>query len=118
MNYPCEMNPMTPDGEPSLWQALIGATASMWPSLYAAGLSFLVALVRALHAGGKPVKSLLEAVLCGCLTLALVPVLNHFGLSPDLAVAFGAAVAFLGVEWLRDKASDIAEKVLGKWLGK
>ena len=110
--------PMTPDSEPTLWQMLLSMLASVWPQLYAAGRAFMVALVRALHAGGKPFKSLLEAVLCGCLTLALLPVLNYFGLSPDLAVAIGAAVAFLGVEWLRDRAGAIAEKVIGRWLGK
>lgn len=107
-----------PSRDPNNWQALLSLLASVWPQLYAALLAFVVALVRALHAGGKPVKSLLEALLCGCLTLALVPVLNHFGLSPDLAVAFGAGIAFLGVEWLRDRAGAIAEKVMGRWLGK
>ena len=118
MQSPREIHPMTPDSEPNLIEALIGLVASVWPQLYAALLAFVVALVRALHSGGKPVKSLLEAVLCGCLTLALVPVLNHFQLNPDLAVAVGASVSFLGVEWLRDRAADIAEKVLGRWLGK
>lgn len=107
-----------PHRDPNQWQALLSVIASVWPQLYAALLAFVVALVRALYAGGKPFKALLEAVLCGSLTLALVPVLNYFGLSPDLAVAFGAAVAFLGVEWLRDRAGAIAEKVLARWLGK
>ena len=117
MTHPNEISPM-PAKDPGNWQALLNVLASIWPQLYAAGLAFMVALVRALYAGGKPFKALLEAVLCGCLTLALVPVLNYFGLSPDLAVAFGAAVAFLGVEWLRDRAGVIAEKVIGRWLGK
>lgn len=107
-----------PTRDPNFWQALIGAVASVWPHIYAAVLAFAVALVRALHAGGKPVKSLLEALLCGCLTLALVPVLNHFGLSPDLAVAIGAGIAFLGVEWLRESAEGLFNKVVGRWFGK
>ncbi|MDW5376825.1 phage holin, lambda family [Halomonas sp. HP20-15] len=117
MTHQYETHPM-PAKDPNNWGWLLELLASIWPQLYAAGLAFLVALVRALYAGGKPFKALLEAILCGCLTLALVPVLNHFGLSPDLAVAFGAAVAFLGVEWLRDRAGAIAEKVIGRWLGK
>lgn len=104
-----------PGRDPNNWQALLGLVASVWPQLYAAGMAFLVALVRGMQAGGKPVKSLLEAVLCGCLTLALVPVLDHFGLSQNLAVAVGAAVAFLGTEWIRERASSILDGLTSRW---
>lgn len=112
MIYPIPRNAM-PAKDPNNWQWLVNMLASVWPELYAALLAFCVALARALHAGGKPVKSLLEAVLCGCLTLSLSPLLNHFGLSQDLAVAIGAGIAFLGVEWLRDRAAAILERLLG-----
>lgn len=107
-----------PEKDPHFWQALIGTVASLWPNLYAAGMAFVVALIRGIHSGGKPVKSLLEALLCGCLTLALVPVLDYFGLAADLAVAFGAAIAFLGTEWFRDRADAVAQRIINKWLGK
>lgn len=110
-----KMSDAMPGKDPNNWQALLGLLASVWPQLYAAGMAFLVALVRGLQAGGKPVKTLLEAILCGCLTLALVPVLDHFGLGQDLAVAVGAGVAFLGTEWVRDRAAVIFEAVLGRW---
>lgn len=113
-----EKSSMTPDRDPSFWQAVIGLVASIWPHIYAAALAFVVALVRALHAGGKPIKSFLEALLCGCLTLALKPVLDYAGMPPNMAVAIGAMVAFLGVEWLRDRAEGLMDKVLGRWLGK
>ncbi|XKE45738.1 phage holin, lambda family [Halomonas organivorans] len=105
----------SPDKDPSVWQAALDAVAAVWPQLYAAGLAFALALARALHAGGKPVKSLLEAIMCGCMTLALMPVLNHFGLSQSLAVAGGAAIAFLGVEWVRDRAGAAAERLIKRW---
>ncbi len=104
-----------PEKDPNSWQAVMQLVATVWPQLYAAGMAFLVALARGFQAGGRPMKTLLEAVLCGCLTLALVPVLDHFGLSRDLAVAVGAAVAFLGTEWVRDRAAVIFETVLGRW---
>ena len=104
-----------PGKDPNNWQALFSAVASVWPQLYAAGMAFVVAMVRGLQAGGKPVKTLLEAILCGCLTLALVPVLDHLGLSQNLSVAMGAAVAFLGTEWIRDRAATIFEVLLGRW---
>ncbi|MHB0774288.1 phage holin, lambda family [Halomonas sp. WWR20] len=107
-----------PSRDPSNWQALIGVLASIWPHVYAATLAFVVALVRSLHSGGKPLKSFLEALLCGCLTLALKPVLDYAGISPDLAVAIGAGIAFLGVEWLRERAEGLMDKVFGKWFGK
>ncbi len=109
------VRPAMPAKDPNNWQQLVNLLASIWPQLYAAALAFGLALARALHAGGKPVKSLLEAVMCGCITLALVPVLDHFGLSQNLAVAFGAAIAFLGVEWFRDRAAAAAERLLKRW---
>ncbi|MGM0927544.1 MAG: phage holin, lambda family [Pseudomonadota bacterium] len=109
------MRSAMPGKDPNNWQALLALLASVWPQLYAAGMAFVVALARGFQAGGKPIKTLLEAVLCGCLTLALVPVLDHFGLSQNLSVAMGAAVAFLGTEWIRDRAATIFEAVLGRW---
>lgn len=105
-----------PSRDPNNWQALLSALASYWPQFYAAGLAMVIALVRALHAGGRPMKSILEAVLCGCLTLALVPVLHYFGLPQNLAVAGGASIAFLGVEWLRDKLEMVYDSIIGRWL--
>ena len=52
----------------------------------------------------------------GGLTLALKPLLDWGGLDQDMAVAIGAAIAFLGVEWLRAKSDAIFDKVLGRWL--
>lgn len=117
MIYPIPRIAM-PAKDPNNWQWLVSVLASIWPQVYAFLLSFCVALVRALHAGGKPMKSLLEAVLCGCLTLSLSPVLNHFGLSQDLSIAIGGAISFLGVEWLRDHAGAILERLFGRWTGK
>lgn len=105
-----------PSRDPNNWQALLSAIADHGPQIYAAGLAMVIALVRALHAGGRPMKSFLEAVLCGCLTLALVPVLDYFGMGQQLAVAGGASIAFLGVEWLRDKLEMVYDKIIGKWL--
>lgn len=104
-----------PEKDPSFWQAVLTYIAAAWPQIYASGMAFVVALVRGLQAGGRLVKSLLEAVLCGCLALALMPVLDHFGLSQDLAVAVGAGVAFLGTDWFRERAGLVFEAVLGRW---
>lgn len=105
-----------PGRDPNLWQALLAYIATAWPQLYAAGLSFVVALVRGLHAGNKARKSWLEAVLCGCLTLSLFPALQYWGLPTDLAVAIGAAIAFKGAEWFGDRGDQALEKLIGRWL--
>lgn len=105
-----------PNRDPNNWQALMNVVLSLWPQIYAAGLAMLIALVRAIHAGGRPVKSFLEAVLCGFLTLALMPLLAYFGMPQDMAVAVGAAIAFLGVEWVRDRIDALYEKIIGRWL--
>jgi lambda family phage holin len=109
------MRDAMPGRDPNNWQQLVELMASVWPQLYASGLAFALALVRALHAGNKPVKSLLEAVMCGCLTLALMPVLDYFGLGQNMAVAFGAAISFLGVEWFREHAGAAAERLIKRW---
>jgi lambda family phage holin len=110
-----KMRNAMPGRDPNNWQVLFAALASVWPQLYAAGLAFVVALVRGVAAGGKPMKSILEAILCGCLTLALVPVLDYFGLSQSLAVAIGASIAFLGTEWFRDRVDAIARRFIDRW---
>ena len=105
-----------PNKDPSNLQVLIDLVLNLWPQIYAAGLAMLIALVRAFHAGGKPMKSILEAILCGCLTLALMPLLAYFGFPQDMSVAGGAAIAFLGVEWVRDRLEALYDKIIGRWL--
>lgn len=107
-----------PEKDPHFWQAVLGVLASIWPNLYAAGMAFVVALLRGVMSGGKPVKNLLEASLCGCITLSIIPVLNYLGLPRDLAVAIGAGIAFLGVKWLHEHIDDIARRIINKWLGR
>lgn len=89
--------PNPPDCLSELYTALV----KLWPQIYAWLTAVAVGLLRSLLNGKGFVQSLLEALLCGCLTLAVFPVLDYFGLSTSLAVAFGAALAFLGVDWFR-----------------
>lgn len=114
--HPSKELPAMSSKDPNNWQALINVVLSLWPQIYAAGLAMLIALVRAIHAGGRPMKSILEAVLCGFLTLALMPLLAYLGMPQDMAIAIGAAIAFLGVEWVRDRVDALYEKIIGRWL--
>lgn len=115
MNTPTEHDAM-PNRYPNNWQALLDLLLGLWPQIYAAGLAMLIALVRAIHAGGRPMKSFLEAVLCGFLTLSLMPLMEYFGMPQNMAVAAGAAIAFLGVEWVRERLDALYEIIIGRWL--
>ena len=68
--------------------------------------------------GGGLVHSVIEACLCSTLTLAIFPVLDYFGLSMYLAVAIGAGIAFLGVEFVRNVFADSIKKFVDRWIEK
>lgn len=105
-----------PDKDPQFLQAVLAYVAGAWPQLYAAALAFVVALVRSLHAGTKHKTSWMEAVLCGCLTLAIFPVLQYLGLPISLAAAFGAVIAFKGTEWVGARSDELYQKLVSRWL--
>lgn len=107
--------PFMPQRDPGFWQHLLSVVSHMWPQAYAAVMAVTVAVVRGLQAGGKPLQTVLEAVLCGCLTLASMPVLEYFGFGQKLAVAVGASIGFLGTEWIRDRATQVADVALTWW---
>ena len=116
-----------PQNDPGLWRMIVDALEhirmSLWqenirPHVMATVLSFMIALLRALVGGSKFWHSLLEACLCGTLTLAVFPLLDYFGMNLYLAVSIGAGVSFLGVDWLRSILSGAASKIVERWTGK
>lgn len=116
-----------PPNDPSLWRMIVDALEQMRafiaqevarPYHIAPALSFIVALCRARLAGGKVSASILEACLCGALTLAVFPLLEYFGLNANLAIAAGSAIAFLGVEWFRTYMADAAARMLDRIIDK
>nr|EKU7696648.1 phage holin, lambda family [Pseudomonas aeruginosa]EKU7703114.1 phage holin, lambda family [Pseudomonas aeruginosa]EKX7594838.1 phage holin, lambda family [Pseudomonas aeruginosa]EKX7602691.1 phage holin, lambda family [Pseudomonas aeruginosa] len=74
---------------PETWAALLAWLSAHYPQLYAAGLSFVVALTRVIYGGGTRRQALLEATLCTLITLGLIPVLEWFGLPQNMATAAG-----------------------------
>ncbi|MGJ8518186.1 phage holin, lambda family [Carnimonas bestiolae] len=101
-----------PIKDPDMWRVIINVLQTWMPQIYASGLAFIIGLLRALLNGGKFIHSMLEAMLCGCLTLAAFPLLDYFGLNTYLAVAIGAAISFLGVDWFREHLATY----LSKWI--
>lgn len=64
-------------------------------------LAIATAFLRAAYTGGGWKKTLLEGLLCGALTLAIVSALEYFDLPKSLSVAIGGGVGFVGVEQFR-----------------
>lgn len=93
--------------QPGFWEAL-----AQWFTAYAyaPALAFAIAVVRGLHAGGKPMKTILEGVMIGLVTLGIVPLLQYLNLPGDLSIFAGSFLAFVGVEWLRARIDAIARR--------
>ncbi|HCZ9428502.1 phage holin, lambda family, partial [Pseudomonas aeruginosa] len=98
-----------PDKDPITWAALLAWLSAHYPQLYAAGLSFVVALTRVIYGGGTRRQALLEATLCTLITLGLIPVLEWFGLPQNMATAAGVFTGFLGVKKIAEFADRIAD---------
>lgn len=82
---------------------------------YAPVLAFAVSMVRAIHAGGRPMKSFLEAIMVGLITIGLVPLLRFLEMPESLSVFAGSAIAFMGVEWLRGRVDAVARILIDRW---
>lgn len=117
---------MSPN-DPGIWRVIADALEQLRafiaqevarPYHVAPVFSFVVALCRARLNGGKAKAALLEACLCGALTLAVFPVLEYFGLNANLAIAAGSSIAFLGVEWFRTYMTDAAARMLDRIIDK
>lgn len=108
-----------PTRDPSNWQRLLELVMLYLPNIASALLTFGVALSRGLLDGGPWRKALLGALVCTLLSVGLFPLFEALAVRYDLAesVAFAPCVflAFLGTEWIRNKADDIYEVFVGRW---
>lgn len=100
--------PNMPD-KPDTWLIVLAWLSQHSPTLYAAGLSALMAGIRIIYGGGTRRQALLEAAICTLITIGLIPVLEYFGLPQNLATAAGVFIGFLGVKKLADFADRVAE---------
>lgn len=69
-------------------------------------LTFVTAIARSMYYGRKRwPASIIEGVLLALATVAIRPALVYIGMSDDMAVFFGVAMGFVGVdtlsEWLK-----------------
>lgn len=85
-----------------------------YPQLYAAGMSAGVAILRVAYGRGGYRQMLFEGLLCGCLTLCIVPALDWLSLPPSLATFAGGAMGFMGVDRVRVLADRWTDKKVPK----
>ncbi|SDF69406.1 phage holin, lambda family [Onishia taeanensis] len=108
-----------PTRDPNNWQRLIELCIAYAPNVLGALLTFAIALARGLQDGGPWRKALLGALVCTLLGIGLFPLFQALAVRYELpgSVAFAPCVflAFLGTEWLRNKADDIYELIIGRW---
>jgi len=102
--------PKMPEKSPEVWAAVLAWLHAIAPSLYAFALSVTIAVVRVIYGGGSKRQMILEGLLCGLLTLALVPLVEYFGLPQSMATFVGGCCGFVGTEKLRDLAIRWGEK--------
>lgn len=102
-----------PEKDPTFWAAVSALVSLYSTQIYAFVLSVGIAGVRVIYGGGTHRQAILEAILCGLVTLAIVPLLAHFGLPESMATFAGGACGFLGTEKLRE----ISDRILSRKTG-
>ncbi|MNK75247.1 Phage holin family (Lysis protein S) [compost metagenome] len=110
---------MSPDKDPTFWAEAAGWARDMLPTFYAAGLSFGIATLRIVYEDGRagtkrPKKQIvIEALLCGGLTVAAVSLMELVGVPVTAAAGVGGMLGFLGVDRVRALAVRFLEKKTG-----
>lgn len=101
--------------DPSNWQWLV----NIMPYLLLSAASFIVGFISVLHNGGPWPKALMSSTVGTILSVSLYPVLLWVSLKYQLpgvsAFAVCVFLAFMGGEWIRNKADDLYEVVIGRW---
>lgn len=101
-----------PEKDPVLWASLLAWLGAIAPQIFAPALSITIAVLRVIYGGGGRRQMLIEGLLCGLVTVSLVPLLEWFGLPPNMATFAGGAVGFVGVEKLRAFADRLIDRKL------
>ncbi|MGL5948250.1 MAG: phage holin, lambda family [Aeromonas sp.] len=78
-----------------------------WPAVYGFGLAVSIAYLRVAYAGGARRQRLLEALLCGAISLAVMSAMGLVGIPAQASGFVGGAIGFLGVEQIRSVARSV-----------
>lgn len=82
------------------WAGLTGLSAATKGAVMAT----IIAVLRVMYDGKETDKArmLLEALICGSLSLCATSVIGWLNMPADMSIAAGGAVGFLGVQTMRD----------------
>ncbi|NNA18874.1 phage holin, lambda family [Pseudomonas lundensis] len=94
--------------DPAVWVMILTWISQNAPVIYATCLSVLIASLRIVYRGGTRKAVLLESLLCGCFTLAMLSGLSLLGLPQEAAAFVGGMVGLLGVDKVRHLAEHFA----------
>lgn len=74
-------------------------------------MAFAMSIFRAYLMGKNEscIHTFLDAVICGFLTIGILPILSHIGLNEDFSIFIGSAVGFVGAEKIRAFLLDFFE---------
>lgn len=81
-------------------------------SITAPFLAFITAWLRAAYDGKSTTVRFIEGLLLGIATVAVKPLLLLLGLPLDMAIVFGVACGFVGVETLKSWLRRLGDKWL------
>ena len=92
--------PDRPDTWMAIWAALTGLSATVKGAV----MAVLISILRVIYDGQEAnrVRMVLEAIICGSLSLCAASIIRAVGMSDDTAIAVGGAIGFLGVQTMRD----------------
>lgn len=101
-----------PDKDPTIMAAIWSAITGLSAPVKGAAMATLISYLRVMYDGKEThqVRVILEALICGSLSLCATSVIGWLQLPSDLAIAAGGAIGFIGVNTLRD--------YMLRWLGK
>lgn len=102
-----------PEKNISFWAEVWNWINTNTPVISGALLAFLVAVARARKEGEGLKSSLLEATLCGILSLGIISAFEYFGLPSNLATLFGVMIGFMGTK----KIGGILDAFIGRKMG-
>lgn len=92
----------------AIWSAITGLSATTKGAL----MAFLIACLRVMYDGKEThkVRVVLEALLCGALSLCATSLIKWLNMPADMAIAIGGAIGFIGVNTMREKILHLIDR--------
>jgi lambda family phage holin len=93
---------MTPDKDPSIWADIWFALSS--PTWQGAIMAVIISVLRVLYDANetRKLRVVLEALICGGLSLSASSIIEWMAWPSSLSVSAGGAIGFIGVATIRE----------------